>query len=281
VIAWILAVSLCFAQDGAPEAAEGGEATEEPERVEEDLEGVEEVLVYGELRVMQSRQRVEDRLEAGGYTLAAKKDDRTIYRHVAPYRGKVVIHDDGWMKVRRQGVRVEGREWGFAERNSATAWALCVVTPWRCVRVGGVMVSQRKFQGYRGTAVEGVGGDVEEWSSRIADLAIDRKLELLDQALLALWIEGIPVQGTERLDTPADRRQALLAYWASRTETVWGRRVREAVAAFIRGEVQYSDHPFTEAEITAFNGERTGDTPFPWTRVETEKTPPDGAVVVP
>lgn len=277
MIGWMLAVALSFAQESDPEIS----GSEEAEETLDDLEGVEEVLVYGELRVIQARQWVEDRLEAGGYTLATRKDDRVIYRHDAPHHGKVIIHDDGWMKVRRQGLRVEGREWEFAQRNSARAWALCVVTPWRCVRVGGFMVSQRKFRGYRGTAVDGVGGDVEEWSSRIADLSIDRKLETLDQALLGLWLLGVPIQGTDELATPPERRAALLTYWASRTETVWGRRVREAVAAFVRGEVQYSTHPFTEDEIAAFNRERAGSTPFPWARLEEESVAPDTAVVAP
>ncbi|MEZ4241152.1 MAG: hypothetical protein R3F59_34330 [Myxococcota bacterium] len=36
---------------------------------------------------------------------------------------------------------------------------------------------------------------------------------------------------------------------------MWGDTVRAAVEAFCRGEVQHSDHPFTAAEIAAFEAE--------------------------
>jgi hypothetical protein len=271
----MLLMGLCFAQ------AESLEEVPAEAQNEEDLDGVEEVLVYGELRVIQARQRVEDRLEAGGYSMDIRKDDRTIYRHVAPYHGKVIIHDDGWMKVRRQGLRVEGREWEFAPRNSAKAWALCVVTPWRCVRVGGMLVSHRKFQNYRGEAVEGVGDDVAEWSVRIADLAIDRKLEAFDRTLRRLWTDGVPVEGSGRFGTAAERRAALLDYWASRTETVWGERVRDAVAAFIRGEIQYSSDPFTDEEMAAFNMGKAGRNRFAWVGLGIESSEPTSAVAAP
>jgi hypothetical protein len=40
--------------------------------------------------------------------------------------------------------------------------------------------------------------------------------------------------------------------------------VREAVAAFIRAEVQASDHPFTPTEREAFEAVRRSSAPFPW-----------------
>ena len=128
------------------------------------------------------------------------------------------------------------------------------------------MLSPAKFDHFKGAAVDSTAAEVEQWTARIADLAIDRKLEDLNIALTALWEEGRPLEGGDALPSPQSRREALLAYWDSRTETVWGLRVREAVAGFIRGEVQYSDHPFTEAEMVRFNEGRSASSQFPWPR---------------
>jgi hypothetical protein len=92
-------------------------------------------------------------------------------------------------------------------------------------------------------------------------------LELPDR-LEALWEEGVPLEGSRTPATHARRREALLAYWDSRTCTEWGDRVREAVEAFMRGVVQHSEHPFTEEEVRALNDERRCARPLVLTRVQ-------------
>jgi hypothetical protein len=259
---WLFFIFLSFAQE--PESSsEAGEQSAEVETSGVEV-GVEEVVVYGEVRVIQARKRVESKLKYGGYTLKEQKGDRTVFRHVTPWRGKVILHDDGWVKVKRQGLRIEGREWSFADRNSPEAWAMCVLTPWRCVRTGGFSVSKRKFQHYEGAAAELTVGEAEQWSARIADLSIDRKLELLDASLVLLWLEGLPLDGEVHIDTVIERRATILEYWSSRTDTVWGDRVRDAVAAFIRGEIQYSDFPYTDNEMMVFNEGKNSRERFPW-----------------
>ena len=85
---------------------------------------------------------------------------------------------------------------------------------------------------------------VGEWQDALADRAHAEQLEGLPDRLQRLWDTGVPLEGDGALATHAERRDALYAYWESRTETRWGEDVRALVAGFVRGVVQDSEHPF-------------------------------------
>ncbi|MEZ4318659.1 MAG: hypothetical protein R3F61_14190 [Myxococcota bacterium] len=214
----------------------------------------EEVIVYGQLRVEQAREKVIGDLQELGYTKIIDKGDAIVLRHESPWKGDVWLHDDGWMRIKRQPVRVEAPQTPWGKRNSAGAWMGCVLYPFACVRPGGQVVGTRKFRAVETRTSVAVNGDVSEWSDRVADLAVDTKADALPDRLQALWDEGVPLEeGAAPLETPEARRAAILAYWESRTDTEWGETIRRAVEAFVRGEVQQSDHPFTPDEIDQFN----------------------------
>ena len=78
----------------------------------------------------------------------------------------------------------------------------------------------------------------------------DRYFQLPDQ-LAATWETGARLGSHPAGATPADRRAALLAFWASRTKTPEGERVRQLTADFIEHVVQDSPWPVTTAEIAA------------------------------
>ncbi|MBX2797843.1 MAG: hypothetical protein KTR31_09250 [Myxococcales bacterium] len=246
---WI--ASLAASQ--TPEEPAEGQPAEEP-----DAEQTLEVTVYGEMLVEQARQAVVEELEELGFDHdVIEMADRVVYRHVEPWRGEVVLFDDGWMQVKRQPLQVEGREVPWAKRNTPLAWAGCLIYPWACLRVNGVMVGQRKWRARETLTVTAVQPKVEVWSDRVADLAVGRKVEALPQLLEALWLEGRPIDGTlQRLLTYRDRRAALLDFWSTRTETAWGHEVRRAVEGFCRAVVQSSDHPFLPRELERFNAGR-------------------------
>lgn len=224
---------------------------------------VEEVTVYAEERVRQARERVVQELEALGFVQSEKVGDREVFRHDAPWKGEVVLHDDGWTVVRRQPLRVEGRQMPWTRANTPVAWAGCLAYPWLCVRWGGMLVSTRKWRAQEGRTVERIHADVEVWGDRIADLQTQRKTNRLPEALEALWERGVPLEpGAEILSTPEARRAAILAYWDSRTESSWGHSVRGTVESFCRAVVQTSDHPFTDDEIASFNASRRAEERF-------------------
>lgn len=262
----LLALALALAEPEEAPPADDEAAEEDDDPVVFDGE---EITVYAEERVRQARERVVERLDDLGYDHAEQVGDRQVFRHSDPWKGEVVLHDDGWTVVRRQPLRVEGRAMPWTKENTVVAWAGCLIYPWACIRVGGATVSKNKWRAVEGRTVDAMNGQVREWNDRIADLHTGQKIAALPQALEALWAEGQPlavglgeVEGGETLTTMAARREALFRYWDSRTETVWGEEVRRTVEGFCRAVVQSSEDPFTEAELERLNRERTALVPF-------------------
>ena len=255
---------------------DGVESTDAPggdESTDEDDEFYE-VVVYGEILVERARRQVMTELRARGFDEVVDKGDHVIMRHGSHWKGEVLIYDDGSVRMRRQRPRVESPETRWGDAGSAVSYLSCIYQPFKCVRVGGVFVSRRKFHAQKGRTLQPIADDVQVLGDRVADLATEHKVNELPERLEALWVDGVPLEGEEHLATPAERRVALLDYWESRTETAWGERVRVGVEAFVRAEVQNSEFPFTEAEIDAFNAQRTCtralDLERPWDEVLAE-----------
>jgi hypothetical protein len=239
VVSWALWLGLALA---APEDDE----------ISSEEEAAEEVIVYGEILVARARRRIVNELESQGYRREIERDGKVIYRHDSPWKGQVVLHDDGWVQMERSPLRFQPKAADRGATPSATQWMSCL-TIVACLRPGGILISKRKLATQKRRTYDGVAGEIHDWSERIADLAVDRKVEGLPERLTEMWEHGVPLDGHQPLVTVAERKAALLSFWATRTDTVWGEEVRQTVEAFIRGEVQYGEHPFTDDEITAFN----------------------------
>lgn len=241
------------------EAAEDEAAEDEEELGEIEVPAAAQIVVYGERLVDQARREVVESIEELGYGYEVKEQgDRVVYRHPNAWYGEVHLHDDGWMQVKRQRLRVEGRAVPWAKKqNSVGAWLGCFVYPWACIRVYGATVSRRRWMGTQTRTVTELEPKVRILGDRIADLATTRRLAELPDRLEALWADGTPIEGTGPVvPTPEARREALLDYWASRTDTVWGRAMRESVENFVAAVVQESPHPFGRDEVAAFNRDR-------------------------
>jgi len=275
-----LALGLALAWGSDPAAVEDApvddDGTEQPADNDDSsaadpvpFEGIEEITVYAEERVRQARERVVEQLDHLGYDQVEKVGDREVYRHTEAWKGEVVLHDDGWTVVRRQPLRVEGRAMPWTRANTPVAWAGCFLYPWLCIRSGGTTISKAKWRAVEGRTVESMHGDVRQWNDRIADLHTRRKVGRLPDAMEELWDDGQPLEvglgqddRGEVLATMAERRQALFAYWDSRTETVWGDDVRRSIEGFCRAVVQRSEHPFSDEELERLNASRTAAEPF-------------------
>lgn len=236
-----------FAQEPPP-------AEPEPEPAAEvDPEVSEQIIVYSRDEMDKAREEVIEELKDLGYDKVIEKGDAVVLRHASPWKGDVWLHDDGWMRIKRQPVRLEAPATPFSRANTAGAWASCILLPFRCVRTGGQTVGRRKFEAQETRTAGAVNPEVTAWGDRVADYRVSTKIEGLPARLEALWKQGVPLDGEEPLTTIDARKEALLEFWESRTENPWGEAVRAAVEAFIRGEVQYSDTPFTDEEIATFN----------------------------
>jgi len=211
------------------------------------------IIVYGESPADKAKRELVQRLDDLGYERALVRGDKTIIRHPDPWKGQFVLHEAGWMELRRQPIQVEGREVSWAKRNAPLAWAGCVLWPHACVRVGGVAVSRRKFHGLKGRVLEHAQPLATAWGDAVADEVFEQKLVVLSGQLEALWQDGTPLVSGAALHTAHQRKAELLAYWDSRTDDRWGAQLRAAVRSFILGVVQTGDHRFTEAELLKFD----------------------------
>jgi hypothetical protein len=223
---------------------------QEPEPVDE------VIIVYGEERVRAAREAVIRDLEGMGYTKLRERDGRLVMLHETTWKGKVTLHDDGFVEFSRQGVKGTMPDTFFYRASPLVGWVPCVIVPTACVKVGGLVVSKRKLEAVEAKAVAHVAPELDTLAQRQADLHTQQKLERLPADLEACWQQGTPLEGTGPLPDPASRRQHLLAYWASRTNSPWGRQVGDMVAGFLEQVVQASEHPVTAAELDAINRDR-------------------------
>jgi hypothetical protein len=228
--------------------------------VTRNAQGVEEITVHGgDVVVEQARQAVIRDLREQGYTDIVDRGDYLLLRNVQSWKGEILLHDDGWIRMKRQPVRVQSRELPWAEQGSALSWASCAVYPPMCLRTGGVLVGRRKWLGVQVRTLAAAETDVQALGDRVADGATGDNINELPARLEALWFEGVPLEGAAILDTPSARKQAILAFWETRTNTIWGARVQIATEAFLRAVVQTDDDALTSEEIAAFNERRRCD----------------------
>lgn len=230
------------------------------------------VVTAEEMRIAKVRAEMIKRLRAEGYTEEIRRDDVTILRSPAAWAGEVWIHDDGWVTVRRQPVQVSAPQIGNGPIGTALGWASCVIVPVACVHAGGQTFSKRKWRGVEGRTVGAIEPEIHQYGDAVADLQTRYVVEALPDALYGLWNDGIPLEGDRsQIVPPAGRKRALLLFWESRTDTPWGDRVRLAVEAFLRAEVQTGPTPFTPAEVDVFNAgrrcERALDLTSSWEQV--------------
>ncbi len=254
------------ASDERPVDDDRDEATVSPESTSEsESDDTSTVVVYGELLVDQARSKVAKELQRQGYTERIREEDYTIYRHSEAWKGEVRVYDDGWVRIKRQPVQFKPPE------KSPLGWATCVLPP-LCIKAGGQTVSKRIHMSQRRFALSSLGPLAQQYGDRVADLRVDRQLESLGDDLDTLWTTGKPFGSDEApLVSPLERRTYILKYWESRTDTIWGRRVRAATEAFIREVIQYSDHALSEADIATFNANRTCEQALdlnrPWSEI--------------
>lgn len=236
--------------DAPPQASEAPEqdATDD---VDPEDDGYEEVVVYSELLVREARQALVERAAQQGYTQVIERDDKTILRHVATYRGEVVLYDDGRVKIRRQPIQFKAP----GDEKKVGNWLWCaLLVP--CIRPSGQTVSKRRYATYKREAMDAITPQLAEFESRLADYGLSQKIEALPDQMMALWEEGEPLESGPKLQTIDERKAALLQYWDTRTETAWGDRVRATIESFLRGVVQTSETPLTKEELYRFNANR-------------------------
>ena len=217
---------------------------------------IPEIVVHGDLLVERARREMIHNLQQQGFTRVQRMEGYVRLRNEAAWAGEVRIYDDGWVTMKRQPIRIEAPD--IRGIPKPLAWATCLLIPTGCIRAGGPLLGKRKWMGVEERTLDSIQTDITVYGDRIADVATESTVNALPERLAALWNRGTPLMPDERpAGNVEERKAALLDYWDSRTETVWGDRVRDAVESFVLAEVQTSEHAFTDAEIAAFNERRS------------------------
>jgi hypothetical protein len=221
----------------------------------------ERIVVYDQLRVDQARDEVIATLRGQGYTEMLLRDDHVILRHPDPWRGEILLFDDGWIRVKRQPVQYEPPPLFNPNPKAGINWLACVLAPPTCWRVGGQVVSRRKFAAQRERVMAEVHDEAETFADRVADRETELTANALADRLQVLWDTGSPLEDGPPLVTIPERRRALFEYWDTRTETPQGARVRDVVRTFLDAVVQ-TTAPFPADEIAALNEARRSARPL-------------------
>lgn len=214
----------------------------------------EEMIIHGESVVAKKRGELERKLRRLGYDKFIRKEGRTFVRHRTSYKPTVVIDDDGWMTVKRSPIRIDPP--GKRDNKLRYLWCLppFTITP-LCIKLGGQTISRRRLQSHKERVVQGTRGYASEWRTAVINLAMDSRLGRdIPNMLDSIWTQGHTGEGDALvLDSHADRRAALMQFWAGRSCVKEGAQARELVHDFIVYEVQPSAHAASAQEIHQAN----------------------------
>lgn len=200
---------------------------------------VEEIVVWDENRVEAARQQVIDAFEQAGWAVHKERDDGSIiFRHHRDrWKGSFVLGEQGSIRTRRP---------------LAYDWRIGFPFP----HPTRFLPSKAKLKGPRRRALTAIRDDLDGLHEAQARMAAEARWEHTVAKLDALWERGEPLDDGPILKEPADRRQAVLDLWATRTETEMGRLTMSRIADWLQGTVQASDHPLTDAEIAQAEARR-------------------------
>ncbi|MEQ1565264.1 MAG: hypothetical protein ABMA64_06470 [Myxococcota bacterium] len=217
----------------------------------------EEIVVWGQLARERARDAVVHALEDLGYEVVRRDGEQIVLRPPSAWTGRATLHEDGTLSFGRPAV-------GFRSAPPEAFERAAPLAPSEGeLQVGGpsfwLLPSARKRDAANDRVLEAVHGPIVQFEVVSQRTALENQLALLPEQLDALWASGAPLpSGTPGpLATAEDRRRAVLAYWASRTDTAEGTRVAEVVEKWLSNVVQPSGTPITDAERAEYEARRT------------------------
>lgn len=256
---WLLAASL-----GSPARAEPAPEDTVDGRPDAPADADEEVVVWGQLAIQVARDRVANALGRLGWRSAGRdRDGALVFRPPHSWLGRVRFTEGGELMFGRPVVGFSapaGEAFSVDPRYEDAAPTAPTdhpldtgLGPWFWL-----LPSPARLEGYRAIVRESTRGEVDAYVDVVRRTAFQEQLLALPDRLDATWADGAPLDGDgPALATLADRRRAVLAYWASRADTVEGHRMCAAVEAWLAAVVQASDHPIPPAERATYEAMRS------------------------
>lgn len=228
----------------------------------------ETLVVNSGNHVAQKRKELAAELKGLGYGNLKRRGEWTVYLAEPPWYPKVMVHDSGFMVIKRRGVHfklMEIADWGGLEK--PLELALCLVQPLSCVRINGLLVSKRRLRWKEQEVVDKTRKQMTAFQDALADASLAQRVAGLVEILNGLWREGIlrggiRPNGSEILGTSALRRQAIVKMWQEPASNRWGDTIRSHIEIFVDDVVQASLHPFTAEEVAEANRGRQSERRF-------------------
>jgi hypothetical protein len=205
--------------------------------------------------VARARDAVVQQLRADGYHRSERKDGYTIYHNDIAYHPRVILHDDGWIEVKREAIRFHAPGRKFANEGSKLEYLWCVLALPLCISPGGQVMSKTKLDAYKEDVYNDTHDTMTQLNNAVAANAMRRRLN-----------QDIPAQLEQIWNDPQrpleERKALLLAFWDTRTDTPEGEQARQAAENFLSAVVQTSGTPISRAELDAFNARHTAPRPL-------------------
>lgn len=251
----LLSALLAFAADASPTvpdlpppppeiAADASPPPDEP--------ADETVYIYGNRAVQKAREELTLKLRSEGYTRHERQGNVTIYKNTIPYHPQVIVHDDGWIYLRRQPPRIHSPGHSFADQGNKLNYLWCIPTlGTACVSVGGWAIGERKLSRLQGDVLDATRTEVETLNTAVMREHLLHRLNVdIPSDLARIWTDD---------SLPPDMRHAILyTYWDLRTDGEAGDAARGAIRAYLIGVVQASKDPITTEELRQLNAGRKG-----------------------
>ncbi len=219
---------------------------------EEDADDV--VLVIGEHIIAERRAAIVRKMESLGWRSRLARDGVIHFHGAEAWMGKAKLYPSGDLEFifvpvtvsTPKGYEANYQTFGMEHGNPP-------VQPSIGANFGSP--SPKKVDAAQQEVRAQVDPLVKEYRAAIQGRALSAELEELPDRLHRLWFDGVGLDLVP-LKTNAERRQAILDFWATRTDTPEGRAVMRQVEAFVHSVVQDLD-PVTDEERTAAESRRT------------------------
>lgn len=186
-----------------------------------------EIVVEDRLDPIEAREAVGAALEAFGYGEGRERGGVVTFRGPRRWYPDIRLHPHGTVRHR----------WPTRHKVALVLFG-----------------DFHKAKNRRGDIVRAIHPEVFAWREALSSEAMVGRYDRLPDQLALLWVAGVPMEVSGALvPTPAARRAALLEFWATRTCTPEGRRVRSLTLDFLQEVVQTTPWPVTGPEVAAAN----------------------------
>jgi hypothetical protein len=207
-----------------------------------------EIVVWGELAIRQARSDLVRSMEELGWRAAGPgRDGDLVFRPPRSWMGRGRFTREGSLIFGRPVLAFGGvaasptadASDGALDRTYASGSTQAKL--W-------VLPARRLTDRVQAAVADQVAPQVEAYQAILRASRFQDALALLPQRLDALWRSGDPLVPGVTLETPEQRRAAVLDLWATRGDTPEGLEIAEAIETWLRETVQPTAHPVTPAE---------------------------------